>query len=86
MPRGPQALTPQRGLGKAIQSLREGSKLNQATLAEKSGVPASCISSIERGEVDPTWATIAQISTGLGVSMESLAKLAEDFEDPPDPA
>ncbi len=81
MPRGPQAFEPQRGLGKAIRSLREKAEMTQATLAERSGVSAPLISSIERGVVDPTWATVAQISKGLGVSMESLAELAEDLEE-----
>lgn len=81
MVRGPEALIPQCGLGKAIRFLREEAKMTAATLAEKSGVSTSWISRIEHGEVDPTWATIAQISKGLGVSMESLAELAEDFEE-----
>lgn len=81
MARGPQGLTPQRGLGKAIRCLREEAKMSQAALAEKSGVSASWISRIEHGEVDPTWATVEQISAGLGVSMESLAELAEASEE-----
>jgi transcriptional regulator with XRE-family HTH domain len=80
MARGPQGLTPQSGLGKAIRFLRDEAKMTQKTLAAKSGVSAPWISRIEHGEVDPTWATIAQISAVLGVSMESLAELAEDFE------
>jgi len=80
MARGPQGLTPQRGLGKAIRSLREEQKLTQAALADRSGVSASWISKIEYGEVDPTWSTVEQISAGLGLSMECLAELAEAFE------
>lgn len=82
IPRGPQALTPQRGLGKAIRSLREEAKMTQATLAEKSGISASWISRVEHGQVDPTWATIVQISSVFGVSMETMAKLAETSMDP----
>jgi transcriptional regulator with XRE-family HTH domain len=72
---------PQRGLGKAIRFLREESGMTQKRLAEKSGVSASWISRIEQGEVDPTWNTIARISEGLAVSMESLAEAAERFEE-----
>jgi DNA-binding XRE family transcriptional regulator len=81
IPRGPQALTPHRGLGKAIRSLREEAGMTQATLAERAGISASWISRVEHGQVDPTWATIVQIAAGLGVSMVSLAELTEDFEE-----
>ncbi len=36
---------------------------------------------IERGEVDPTWATVQRIATVLGVSLETIAKIAEDIEE-----
>lgn len=80
MARGPQGLTPQSGLGKAIRSLREESKKTQATLAQESDISASWLSRIEHGEVDPTWATVERLSKGLGVSMESLAEMSERFE------
>lgn len=79
--RGSKGLRPQRGLGKAIRYLREEKKMTGATLAERSDVSPSWLSRIEDGQVDPTWATIARISNGLGVSMEHLAELAEDFEE-----
>jgi len=81
MPRGPRTSTPQRGLGKAIRFLREESGMTQKGLAERSGVSASWISRIEHGEVDPTWNTIARISEGLGIPMESVAKAEESFEE-----
>lgn len=55
--------------------------MTQTGLAEKSGVSASWISLIERGEVDPTWNTVAQLSRGLGLPMESVADAAERFEE-----
>jgi transcriptional regulator with XRE-family HTH domain len=81
MARGPQGLTPQRGLGKAIRHLRDEAEMTQVALAERSGLSASWISKIEHGEVDPTWATMERISKALRVSMEYLAELAEDFEE-----
>jgi predicted transcriptional regulator len=54
--------------------------LTQKALAESSGVSASWISRIEGGQVDPTWGTVGRISGALGVSMETLAELGEDFE------
>jgi transcriptional regulator with XRE-family HTH domain len=55
--------------------------VTQKNLAEKSGISASWISMMERGEVDPTWATVQRIATILGVPMETLAKIAEDIEE-----
>lgn len=81
MSRGSLGSTPQRGLGKAIRFLREESKMTQKRLAEESGVSTSWISMIERGEVDPTWNTVARISKGLGFPMESMAEMAERFEE-----
>lgn len=80
MARGPQGLTPQSGVGKAIRLLREEAKVTQATLAQESDVSASWLSRIEHGDVDPTWATVERLSKGLGVSMESLAERAERIE------
>jgi transcriptional regulator with XRE-family HTH domain len=77
---GPRALPPQRGLGKAIVSLRAERKMTGAALAERSEVSASWISRIEDGQGDPTWATTVRIARGLGVSMEVLASVAERFE------
>lgn len=81
MTRGLPGSTPQRGLGKAIRFFRKESKMTQKSLAEKSGVSASWISMIERGEVDPTWNTIARISEGLRIPMESVAETADRFEE-----
>lgn len=81
MPRRPKGRPPQRGLGKAIRSLREEREMTGATLAERSGVSASWISRIEDGQTDPTWSTAALIAKGLGVSMELLADLAERYEE-----
>ena len=52
-----------------------------ATLAEKSEVSASWISRIEDGQADPTWGTSRRIAKGLGVTLESLAELAEELEE-----
>ncbi len=77
---GPAALPPQRGLGKAIVTLRAERGMTGAALAERSEVSIPWLSRIEDGQVDPTWATVARIAKGLGVSTEVLASLAERFE------
>jgi transcriptional regulator with XRE-family HTH domain len=57
--------------------------MSQATLAGQSKISASWLSKIERGEVDPTWATVARLSSELGVPMEVLVKTADRLEEEP---
>jgi transcriptional regulator with XRE-family HTH domain len=71
---------PQRGLGKAIRQLREKRGLTQEAVAHEAGVTASTYGLIERGHSNPTWATVRDVATALGVSLGELAKLAEKLE------
>jgi transcriptional regulator with XRE-family HTH domain len=69
------------GLGKAIRFLREEAKMTQEVLMEKSGISASELLELEDGQADPTWGSMRELAAALHVSMESLAELAEDFEE-----
>lgn len=71
---------PQGGLGKAIRQLREKRGLTQEAVAHEAGVTASTYGLIERGHSNPTWATVRDVATALGVSLGELAKLAEKLE------
>ena len=71
---------PQGGLGKAIRQLREKRGLTQEAGAHEAGVTASTYGLIERGHSNPTWATVRDVATALGVSLGELAKLAEKLE------
>jgi len=72
---------PQAGLAKAVRFLRNELGLTQATLAEKSAIPVVDVAAIEDGEADPSWATMRKVAQGLRVPLESLADLAERFEE-----
>jgi transcriptional regulator with XRE-family HTH domain len=72
---------PQSGLGKAVRSLREKTGVDQATLAERAGVPLALIEEIESGSADPVWGDMRDVATALGVSLEALAELAEEYEE-----
>jgi transcriptional regulator with XRE-family HTH domain len=72
---------PQPALGEAIRRLREKRGSTQEELAVSAGVAGPTISLIERGHANPTWATLRDIASALGVSMVDLAKAAEKFED-----
>lgn len=71
---------PQSGLGKAVKALREKAGIDQATLADKSELPTSLIAEIESGRSDPTWGDMRKIAAALGVTLEALSELAEEFE------
>ena len=65
----------QPALAKAIRELRDKRGLSQEDLAHESGITTSTLSTIERGQSNPTWGTIKGIAQGLGVSLSELAKL-----------
>lgn len=71
---------PQSGLGKAVRSLRERAGVDQATLAERADLPGSLIAEIESGLSDPTWGDMRKVAEALGVTLEALSELAEEFE------
>jgi transcriptional regulator with XRE-family HTH domain len=71
---------PQPAIGSAIRALREKRGMTQETLASDAKTTLSTLSVIERGLANPTWATVRDIATALGVSIGELAKLSEKHE------
>lgn len=71
---------PQTGLGRAVRTIREEAGVDQATLAERAELPSSLIAEIESGRSDPVWGDMRKIATALGVTLEALSELAEEFE------
>lgn len=68
---------PQRALGKAIRQLREKKGVTQEAVAHEAGVTAATYGLIERGQSNPTWATLSDIADALGVSMLDIAKASD---------
>lgn len=60
--------------GKRVRNLRTNKKLSQERLAELSGLHATYIGQIERGEKSPTLESIYKLSKGLQISLEELFK------------
>lgn len=81
MPAEPEPCGPQKGLGRALRHLREEATLSRQDLAERAGLSASWLSRVESGEEDPPWGDMRRVASGLGVSLEQLAELAEQFEE-----
>lgn len=79
-PRTPQNPKSQKALGSAIRELRSKQGDSLETLAGKAGITKNMLSLIERGEGNPSWATVEGIAKALGVSVASLAKLSEKHQ------
>lgn len=58
--------------GKRIKDLRTAKKISQERLAELSGLHATYIGQIERGEKSPTIDSVYKISTGLNISLSEI--------------
>ena len=71
---------PQPALGKAIRELRQKRGGTLETVAGEAGITLNMLSMIERGEGNPTWATVKGVAAALGVSVAELAKDTEKFE------
>jgi transcriptional regulator with XRE-family HTH domain len=71
---------PQRALGQAIRQLRERRGVTQEAVAHQAGVTAATYGMIERGQSNPTWATLTDIANALDVAMVDIARAAERRE------
>lgn len=85
-PRVPQNPQAQRALGSVIRELRGKRGSSQETLAQGAGITPNMLSLIERGEGNPSWATVQGIAGALGIKASELAKLAEKHEEDEKPA
>lgn len=72
--------SPQPALGRAIRQLRNDRGISQEDLAHDADVTTGTLSVIERGQSNPSWATVKSIAQALGVSVAEVAKLAEKHE------
>lgn len=71
-------------LGKRIRNLRIAKRISQEKLAELSGLHATYIGQIERGEKSPTIESIYKISVGLNISISKLLNNMNDISDSED--
>ncbi len=67
-------------LGKHLQHLRKSRKLTLEALSKKSGVSRSMLSQIERGQANPTFATLWNLSHALGLEMSELVEALESTQ------
>lgn len=73
----PPSGTSQAALGSALRELREEKKLTQEALAQRASVGVRVVSGLERGDGNPTWATLMAILAGMDVNLSELAQKME---------
>ncbi|WP_333656009.1 helix-turn-helix domain-containing protein [Dissulfurispira sp.] len=59
-------------LGKRIRTLRKLKGMTQESLGEKAGISYKFIGEIERGEVNPSLNSLAQIAKALGIHVSEI--------------
>ncbi len=64
-------------VGARVRSLREHAGLSLRDLAGRSGVSATTLSQVERGNSSPTLTVAERIASGLGLSLSQLLRLDE---------
>ncbi|MFJ1759544.1 helix-turn-helix domain-containing protein [Amycolatopsis sp. NPDC088138] len=67
-------------LAATVHAARTSRGLSSAALAENSGVSRAMIGKIERGDVQPTAALLAKLSSALGLTLSELIARAEGDE------
>lgn len=67
-------------LPRRLQEMRERCGLSKYALARESGISREYLGKIERGVANPTLPVVAQISHGLGMTLEQLCRELKDGE------
>lgn len=68
-------------LGMRIRYLRKQKGMSQEDLALEAGVNKNYLSDLERGERNATIAIVEKIATALGITLSTLFKGIQSFED-----
>ncbi len=64
-------------LGSAARETRARRAISQETLGFRSSLHRNYVGAIERGEINPTFATLLNLTRGLGVPLSELILLYE---------
>jgi transcriptional regulator with XRE-family HTH domain len=65
-------------LGHAIRVRRLTLRLSQERAARSAGMHRNYVGALERGEVNPTYATLLRIASGLEIPLDELISRAKD--------
>jgi len=64
-------------LGRAVRDIRTKKGLTQAELGERSGQQPTYISDIERGVRNPSYESLVELASALGVKLGDIIRAAE---------
>jgi transcriptional regulator with XRE-family HTH domain len=67
----------QQRLGRAVKAVRVSRGLTQEQVSAASGLHPTYISDIERGARNPSWEAMTRLASGIGVTVEELARSYE---------
>lgn len=70
-------ITGQRAFGQAIREIRKAAGMTQEQLAERSGMDATYIGRVERGQINVTLETQERIACALKLRLSELLLKAE---------
>jgi transcriptional regulator with XRE-family HTH domain len=65
---------PEQPLGRTLHTLRRTAGYTQTRVAVKAGISVGAYGRIERGESDPTWATVLRIARALRAEVRIVPK------------
>jgi len=71
-PRTDHEFDPNAALGAVIKELRERAKLSQGDLAARAELDVQEVTSIEGGQMEPTWGDLRRIARALSVPLPDL--------------
>ena len=72
------SLTGNREIGQRVRAARKAMELRQADLSQRTGLPASHVSDIERGALTPSLPTLQKIGDALGRPLVYFLQAADD--------
>lgn len=64
-------------IGTMVRKLREVKGMSQQDLAKSTGLTQQYISKLESDNADPTYSTLQQLATGLGMSVSTMMGMIE---------
>ncbi len=71
-------MTESREIGQRVRAARKAMELRQADISERTGLPASHVSDIERGALTPSLPTLRKIGDALGRPLVYFLQAADD--------
>jgi transcriptional regulator with XRE-family HTH domain len=80
LPGVPPPAAPDPALARALLALRQRSGQSQESLAHAAGLTVTAYARLERGQTNPTWATVRAVARALDLSLAQLGKAIDQAE------